>query len=150
MISIIYNSFKKWVRFFSFYKTRHLLTFFKDKNNLLTSQNSIFQKNSIAKCNSNVQNFKISLQKLYLCIVSNYLSNVFFLNQPTTLLIILDRHYVWRSHDPTLGIWSPFVKKKPSSLLFSSSFFFSVFFLHLFFQLSDVLFFASFFQFASF
>ena len=24
----------------------------------------------------------------------------------------LDRHYVWRSHDPTPGIWSDFVKKK--------------------------------------
>ena len=63
-----------YLYFFSFYNMRHLQTFFKNKNNLLKSQNSIFQKNSLAKHNSNPPNFKISLQKLYLCIVSIYLS----------------------------------------------------------------------------
>ena len=31
---------------------RHLLTFFKDKNNLLTNQNSIFENNCVTQRNS--------------------------------------------------------------------------------------------------
>ena len=56
---------------FFIFNMRHLLTLFKDKNNLLRNQNSIIQKKALTQHNSNPQNLKISLEKLYFCIVSN-------------------------------------------------------------------------------
>ena len=43
---------------------------------------------------------------------------------PVTAGILLDRHFVCRSHDPCLGLMPTFVKKRPSSLLFSFRIFF--------------------------
>ena len=45
-------------------------------------------------------------------VLPDYYYYYYYMHQSFLHFELLDRHHAWRSLDPTLGISSPFVKKK--------------------------------------